>query len=36
LTAASSGGSPEAFRAFAVSEVKRWTQVIKAARIEEN
>ena len=30
------GGSPEEFRAFAESEVKRWTQVIKAAGIEAN
>ncbi|MGZ5139410.1 MAG: tripartite tricarboxylate transporter substrate binding protein [Burkholderiales bacterium] len=30
------GGTPQAFRAFAESEVKRWTQVIKAAGIEAN
>ncbi|MGZ5231657.1 MAG: tripartite tricarboxylate transporter substrate binding protein [Burkholderiales bacterium] len=30
------GGTPQAFRAFAESEVRRWTQVIKAAGIEAN
>src|SRR5262249_59798348 len=30
------GGSPEEFRAFAESEVKRWTKVIRAAGIEAN
>jgi tripartite-type tricarboxylate transporter receptor subunit TctC len=30
------GGTPQAFRAFAESEVKRWTQVIRNAGIEAN
>ena len=30
------GGSPREFRAFAESEVKRWSKVIKAAGIEPN
>jgi tripartite-type tricarboxylate transporter receptor subunit TctC len=30
------GGTPQAFRAFAESEVRRWTQVIRNAGIEAN
>jgi tripartite-type tricarboxylate transporter receptor subunit TctC len=34
--AEAAGGTPEEFRTFAESEIRRWSKVIKAAGIEAN